>query len=135
MSHLDSKSSEFSLSILLKPWYNCRSTENQNYCCEIMKLPTDTFGQILITCFCLGITDASNNMFSKEDLVTLWGILRNSKTKFVTETLEDPCLKSPEPGLNSLNPPEQQLRGWDKSPSCMATTLPQFLVHYLKNLE
>ena len=31
-------------------------------------------------------------MSSKEGFVTLWGILRNFKTKFVTEALGEPCL-------------------------------------------
>ena len=73
MSHLDSKSSKFSLSFehTIETVIHVDQTENQNYCSEIAKLQTDTFGQNLITYFCLGITNATNNMFSKENLVTL----------------------------------------------------------------
>ena len=35
-------------------------------------------------------------MSSKEGFATLWGIMKNFETKFVTEALGGPCLKSPE---------------------------------------
>ena len=60
-----------------------------------MKLLTGTLGPNLIAYFCLGITNATNNVSLKEGFVILWGTLRNFKTKFDTEALGEPCLESP----------------------------------------
>ena len=44
----------------------------------------------------LRITNTTNNKSSKEGCVSLWNILESPGTKFVTELLGEPCLKSPE---------------------------------------
>ena len=70
--------------------------ENQKYCSEIAKLKTDTFGQNLVTDPRLRITNTTNNKSSKDGSVSLGNIWGNHRTKFVTELLKDPCLKSSE---------------------------------------
>ena len=43
--------------------------KNQNYCYKIAKLQMDTLSQNLITYFCLGISNTTNNMSLKESFV------------------------------------------------------------------
>ena len=97
-SHLDSISSNFSLSFeyRIETVVRVDQMENRKYSSEIAKLKRDTFGQNLVADLHLRITNTTNNKSSKEGCLSLWNTKGNPWTKFVTELLEDPCLKSPE---------------------------------------
>ena len=72
-SHLDSKSSNFSLSFEYRietvVWVD--QMENRKYRSEIAKLKRDTFGQNLVEDLRLRITNITNNKSSKEGCFSL----------------------------------------------------------------
>ena len=72
-SHLDSTSSNFSLSFeyRIETVVRVDEMENRKYCSKIAKLKRNTFGQNLVADLRLRITNTTNNKSSKEGCFSL----------------------------------------------------------------